>query len=78
MTLTRFAVPDVSCEQCEESIEGALSPLEGVAHVEVDVRGKVVTVEHDPRVASVEGLAEAIEEQGYVVAGHDEAPGTAA
>lgn len=76
--LTRFAVPDVSCEQCERAIESALSPLAGVQRVEVDVRGKVVAVEHDPTRAPVRRLAEAIEEQGYVVAGHDEAPGAAA
>lgn len=73
MTLTRFAVPDVSCERCEQAIGGALSPLPGVVQVEVDVRGKVVTVEHDPSVASVDELSDAIEAQGYMVAGRDDA-----
>jgi len=44
MAETRLAVPDVSCEQCERAIEGALAALEGVQRVNVDVRGKVVVV----------------------------------
>lgn len=77
MTLTRLAVPDVSCEHCERAIEGALTPLAGVRRVDVDVVGKVVAVEHDPRATPVEHLAGAIEEQGYSVAGHDQTPGAA-
>lgn len=78
LTTTRLAVPDVSCEQCERAIEGGLAPLEGVGRVEVDVRGKVVVVEHDPVAAPVGRIARAIEEQGYTVAGYDEPSGAAA
>lgn len=78
MTTTRLAVPDVSCAHCEQAIEGALTPLDGVQRVEVDVVGKVVTVEHDPDAAPVASIARAIEQQGYTVAGHDDAPGAAA
>lgn len=78
MTTTTLAVPDVSCTHCERAIEGALSPLAGVQRVGVAVRGRVVTVEHDPQTAPVEQIARAIEEQGYTVAGHDDPPGAAA
>jgi copper chaperone len=67
---TRFAVPDIHCEHCKTSIEGALAPLRGVEAVEVDVPGRVVTVEHGPGVEADE-LAARIEEQGYEVAARE-------
>lgn len=74
-----LAVPDMSCAHCQQVIEGALAPLVGVRRVEVDVVGKVVAVEHDPRSAPAESIARAIEQQGYAVAAHDESsPGAAA
>lgn len=78
MTTTRLAIPDVSCAHCKQAIEGALAPLAGVERVEVDVTGKVVAVEHDAHVAPVASIAQAIEQQGYTVAGHDDLPGAAA
>lgn len=74
---TRLAVPDVSCANCQRAIEGAVAPLAGVRSVEVDVRDKVVVVEHDPH-TPLERIVQAIEEQGYTVAGPDETPNAAA
>lgn len=71
-TMTKLAVPDLSCGRCECAITGALTPLAGVRRVEVDVAGKLVAVEHDCQTASTERLARAIEEQGYTVAGYGE------
>ena len=75
---TTLAVPDISCAQCEQAIEGAVTSLAGVQRVNVDVVGKVVAVEHDPQIAPVERLARAIEQQGYTVVGYDDTPKTAA
>lgn len=69
---TRLAVPDVSCEHCKDSIEGAVAALEGVSSVDVEVAWRVVTVRHDPARASAELLVGEVEGQGYDVAARDE------
>ena len=63
-TLTRTA-PDISCEHCANAITGALSALEGVASVAVDVDEKRVDVKYDAASASVEQIDAALEEEGY-------------
>jgi len=73
-TRTRLAVPEISCEHCKSSIEGAIAPLAGVARVDVDVERRLVTVDHDAAVASAPRLVDAVERQGYEVAGQDEGP----
>jgi copper chaperone len=71
--ITRLAVPEVHCDHCKQSIEGAVGALDGVSSVHVDVPGKVVTVIHDPARVPVERVAGAVEDQGYEVAGSGEA-----
>lgn len=71
---TSLAVPDLACERCQQTIESALSPLPGVRRVEVDLLGKVVSVEHDPRAIAPAALARAVEDNGYAVAGYDDRP----
>ena len=39
-----FRVDEMTCDHCKASIEGAVSPLEGVTAVEVDLDTKLVTV----------------------------------
>ena len=68
---TTFAVPDISCEHCRQAIEGAVQPLPGIAGVDVDLPGKVVTVAHDGSLPAVR-IADAIEEQGYDVADYED------
>lgn len=63
-TLTRTA-PDISCEHCANAINGALSAIDGVAAVAVDVDDKRVRVEYDAGTASVEQIDAALEEEGY-------------
>ena len=63
-TLTRTA-PDISCEHCANAITGALSALDGVASVAVDVDEKRVDVRYDAASASVEQIDAALEEEGY-------------
>lgn len=69
---TRFDVPEISCETCKTSLEGALGPVPGVQEAGVDVAGKTVTVTYEPQTMEVSRLVEVIEEQGYDVAGHVE------
>lgn len=66
MATTVLSVPEISCDHCRESIEGALAPLDGVDEVEVDVPGRFVRVEHEEDLA-VRVLVATIEDQGYEV-----------
>lgn len=72
MTRSRFAVPDMVCDRCKVAVEAAVLARSGVRSALVDLRGKVVTVEHDVR-TPLAAIAEAIAEQGYKVGGHGEA-----
>jgi copper chaperone len=66
-TTTRLAVPDVHCEHCKQTLEGAVGALDGVSGVDVDVPRKVVTVSHEPARAPADRITTAIEDQGYEV-----------
>ncbi len=68
MTTTRFDVPEIHCDHCKTSLEGAVGPVEGVSSVVVDVAGRTVTVEHDPGTVPAARLTAVIEEQAYDVA----------
>ena len=67
MTTMTITVPEIHCDHCKHSIEGALAPLPGVASARVDVNARTVTVEVDERVTDRGHLVAAIEEQGYDV-----------
>jgi copper chaperone len=65
-TLTVF-VPEIHCDHCKHSIEGALAPLPGVRWARVDVEERTVTVALDGSGVDRSLLVAAIEEQGYEV-----------
>lgn len=67
MTTETIAVPEIHCGHCKASIEGALSPLEGVSQATVDIPAKQVTVTYDGNVVKRDALIQAIEDQGYEV-----------
>lgn len=69
MAQTTLSVPDISCEHCERTITQALSPLEGVKHVTVDIPAKQVQVEYDGAIVSVDRFKEILQEEDYPVAG---------
>lgn len=66
-TTTSISVPEIHCDHCKASIEGALQPLDGVAAAEVDIAARSVSVIFDEAVVSRDALLEAIEAQGYEV-----------
>ena len=72
MTRSRFSVPDMVCDRCKVAIETAVRADSGVRSVLVDLRGKVVTVEHDVR-TPLAAIAESIASQGYEIGGFGEA-----
>ena len=63
-----ISVPDISCDHCKMSIEGATSQLEGVARSVVDIPARTVTVEFERDLVDLDSIVSAIEEQGYDVA----------
>ncbi len=61
---TTYSVPEISCDHCKSTIEGAVADLPGVARVHVDVAAKTVEVSGgDPA-----DVVAAIEEVGFDVA----------
>jgi copper chaperone len=66
MTETTISVPEIHCDHCKMSIEGAVQALEGVTAATVDVPTATVAVAFDAP-ASFDAIKDAIEEQGYNV-----------
>jgi copper chaperone len=67
MVTETILVPEVHCDHCITSIDGALGLIEGVERAEVDVATKTVTVTYDESSVDRSRLVGAIEEQGYQV-----------
>lgn len=65
MSQLTVSVPEISCEHCKQSIEREVALLDGVAHVEVDIGDKQVTVEGSP---ARDAIVAAIDRAGYRVA----------
>lgn len=61
-------VPDISCNHCKMSIEGAVNELSGIESAVVDIDGRTVDVAFDSSAQSLDNIVEAIEGQGYEVA----------
>jgi copper chaperone len=60
-------VEGMSCSHCENSVKKAVGELNGVKSVDVDLKGKKVTIEFDAEKVNVETIKDAIEDQGYDV-----------
>lgn len=67
MTQITLSVPDISCNHCKMSIEGAVKELDGVDKVEVAIDDRTVDVSFDSP-TDVDAVIAAIEGQGYEVA----------
>lgn len=68
MTTISVSVPDISCDHCKSSIEGAVSLLEGVNRVEVHIEPRTVDLEFDEDTVGFDAIVQTIEDQGYDVA----------
>jgi copper chaperone len=63
-----ISVPEIHCDHCKTSIEGALTSIAGVEDASVDIPARTVTVTYDDDASVDRGdLVEAIEQQGYEV-----------
>ena len=67
MTTETISVPEIHCDHCKRSIEGALRPIGGVSAAAVDVEARTVTVSYDETSVDRTELVGAIEAQGYEV-----------
>ena len=68
MATTVLNVPDISCEHCERAITNALSPVEGVRSVKVDIPAKQVHVDYDDSSLDVNRMKDILQEEDYPVA----------
>jgi copper chaperone len=60
-------VPDISCEHCERAITGALTPVEGIETVAVDIPAKQVRVSYDDTRVGIDEMKEILAEEEYPV-----------
>jgi copper chaperone len=67
MATTVLNVPDISCEHCERTIRGALTPVQGIRSVNVDIPGKQVRVDYDESQVSVERMKDVLQDEDYPV-----------
>ena len=67
MATETISVPEIHCDHCKSSIEGALGSVGGVEGASVDIAAKTVTVSYDDASVNHGDLVEAIEQQGYEV-----------
>jgi copper chaperone len=67
MESTTLVAPDISCEHCQHAIEGAVSKMEGVRGVHVDIPTKSVHIDYDPQKVSLAKIEEVLDDVGYAV-----------
>jgi copper chaperone len=67
MVSETMSVPEIHCDHCKSSIEGALASIGGVEGATVDIPARTVTVSYDETSVDRGDLVEAIEQQGYEV-----------
>ena len=60
-------IPDISCEHCQMTITNALTPVDGVRGVIVDIPTKQARVDYDETTVDVNRLKEILQEEDYPV-----------
>ena len=69
MQQVTLQAPEIHCDHCKMSIEGAVGSLEGVSSVEVAIADATVDVVYDDSTTDLAWIKKTIEEQGYAVFG---------
>jgi copper chaperone len=67
MVTETISVPEIHCDHCKVSIEGALASIGGVERATVDIPARTVTVRYDDASVDHGEVVQAIEQQGYEV-----------
>jgi copper chaperone len=65
---TVLSVPDISCEHCVKTINGALGALPGVESVQTDIPSKSVRLRYDEGQVSMDQIEATLDDAGYTVA----------
>lgn len=60
-----IGVYGMTCGHCQKRVADAISSLEGVESVEVDLESESVTVSFDPQKTNLDNIKEAIQKAGY-------------
>jgi copper chaperone len=63
-----LSVPDISCEHCVKTINGALGELPGIESVNTDIPTRTVRLRYDPAQVSMEQIEATLDDEGYTVA----------
>ena len=63
-----LSVPDVSCEHCVKTIDGALGALPGVDAVNVDLASRTVRLRYERAQVTLDRIEETLDDAGYTVA----------
>ena len=58
-------VEGMTCGGCVKSVDSAVSQLQGVQSVDVDLEGNKASVTYDASALAVEAIVEAIEDAGF-------------
>ena len=58
-------VEGMTCGGCVKSVDNAVSQLQGVQSVDVDLEGNKASVTYDASTVAVEAIVEAIEDAGF-------------
>jgi Cu+-exporting ATPase len=61
---TTLQVSKMSCQSCVARVNRALSSIEGVREIEVELRRGIVRIRHAPELTAIE-LAERVSAAGY-------------
>ena len=67
MTSKVINVAGMSCDHCKAAVTKAVSALEGVSSVEVNLENNTAAVEFDESTLLLDAIKQAIEAQGYDV-----------
>ena len=65
---TVLSVPDIDCEHCVKTINGALGALPGVETVSTDIPTKSVRLRYDPTQVSMETIEATLDAAGDTIA----------
>ena len=69
MTNTILQVPEIHCDHCKSSLEGAVGALDGVDRVAVAISDATLDVDFDETEVGLDAIKTTIEDQGYAVFG---------
>jgi copper chaperone len=58
-------VSDISCGHCKTTIENAIKKLQGISYVKADPETKMVNVDFNESIISLDAIKHSIKDSGY-------------